>query len=157
MKATFAAGCFWGVEELFRKVKGVESTCVGYTGGTFKDPTYEDVCSGKTGHAEAIQMEYNPSEASYENLLMIFWDNHDPTTLNRQGPDIGEQYRSVVFFHTPEQEAAAKAMKEKLQDASLKKFNKKFVTHIIPASQFYKAEDYHQPSLQKRGLAHCNF
>jgi len=157
MKATFAAGCFWGVEELFRKVKGVESTCVGYTGGTFKDPTYEDVCSGKTGHAEAIQMEYNPSEASYENLLMIFWDNHDPTTLNRQGPDIGEQYRSVVFFHTPEQEVAAKAMKEKLQDASLNKFNKKIVTQIIPASQFYKAEDYHQQYLQKRGLAHCNF
>ena len=157
MKATFAAGCFWGVEELFRKVKGVESTCVGYTGGMFKDPTYEDVCSGKTGHAEAIQMEYNPSEASYENLLMIFWDNHDPTTLNRQGPDIGEQYRSVVFFHTPEQEAAAKAMKEKLQDASLNKFNKKIVTQIIPASQFYKAEDYHQQYLQKRGLANCNF
>ena len=157
MKATFAAGCFWGVEELFRKVKGVKSTCVGYTGGTFKDPTYEDVCSGKTGHAEAIQMEYNPSEASYENLLMIFWDNHDPTTLNRQGPDIGEQYRSVVFFHTPEQEVAAKAMKEKLQDASLNKFNKKIVTQIIPASQFYKAEDYHQQYLQKRGLAHCNF
>jgi len=157
MKATFAAGCFWGVEELFRKVKGVESTCVGYTGGTFKDPTYENVCSGKTGHAEAIQMEYNPLEASYENLLMIFWDNHDPTTLNRQGPDIGEQYRSVVFFHTPEQEVAAKAMKEKLQDASLNKFNKKIVTQIIPASQFYKAEDYHQQYLQKRGLAHCNF
>ncbi len=157
MKATFAAGCFWGVEELFRKVKGVKSTCVGYTGGTFKDPTYEDVCSGKTGHAEAIQMEYNPLEASYENLLMIFWDNHDPTTLNRQGPDIGEQYRSVVFFHTPEQEVAAKAMKEKLQDASLNKFNKKIVTQIIPASQFYKAEDYHQQYLQKRGLAHCNF
>ncbi len=157
MKATFAAGCFWGVEELFRKVKGVESMCVGYTGGTFKDPTYEDVCSGKTGHAEAIQMEYNPLEASYENLLMIFWDNHDPTTLNRQGPDIGEQYRSVVFFHTPEQEVAAKAMKEKLQDASLNKFNKKIVTQIIPASQFYKAEDYHQQYLQKRGLAHCNF
>ena len=152
-----AAGCFWGVEELFRKVKGVESTCVGYTGGTFKDPTYEDVCSGKTGHAEAIQMEYNPLEASYENLLIIFWDNHDPTTLNRQGPDIGEQYRSVVFFHTPEQEVAAKAMKEKLQDASLNKFNKKIVTQIIPASQFYKAEDYHQQYLQKRGLAHCNF
>ncbi|KAG2475507.1 MAG: Peptide methionine sulfoxide reductase MsrA [Nitrosopumilales archaeon] len=157
MKATFAAGCFWGVEELFQKVKGVKSTCVGYTGGTFKDPTYEDVCSGKTGHAEAIQMEYNPLEASYENLLMIFWDNHDPTTLNQQGPDIGEQYRSVVFFHTPEQEVAAKAMKEKLQDASLNKFNKKIVTQIIPASQFYKAEDYHQQYLQKRGLAHCNF
>ncbi|MCZ6582936.1 MAG: peptide-methionine (S)-S-oxide reductase MsrA [Thaumarchaeota archaeon] len=157
MKATFAAGCFWGVEELFQKVKGVKSTCVGYTGGTFKDPTYEDVCSGKTGHAEAIQMEYNPSETSYENLLMIFWDNHDPTTLNQQGPDIGEQYRSVVFFHTPEQEVAAKAMKEKLQDASLNKFNKKIVTQIIPASQFYKAEDYHQQYLQKRGLAHCNF
>lgn len=157
MKATFAAGCFWGVEELFRKVKGVKSTCVGYTGGTFKDPTYEDVCSGKTGHAEAIQMEYNPSDVSYEKLLMIFWDNHDPTTLNRQGPDIGEQYRSVVFFHTPEQEVAAKAMKEKLQDAALKKFNKKIVTQIIPASQFYKAEDYHQQYLQKRGLAHCNF
>lgn len=157
MKATFAAGCFWGVEELFQKVKGVKSTCVGYTGGTFKDPTYEDVCSGKTGHAEAIQMEYNPSETSYENLLMIFWDNHDPTTLNQQGPDIGEQYRSVVFFYTPEQEVAAKAMKEKLQDASLNKFNKKIVTQIIPASQFYKAEDYHQQYLQKRGLAHCNF
>ena len=125
MNATFAAGCFWGVEELFSHVKGVESTQVGYTGGEFENPAYNDVCSGKTGHAEAIQLEYDPSVVSYDDLLMIFWNNHNPTTINQQGPDIGEQYRSVVFFHNQEQEATAIKLKEKLQEASIKKFNKK--------------------------------
>ena len=111
MKATFAAGCFWGVEELFRKVNGVTSTIVGYTGGALENPTYEDVCSDTTGHAEAIQVEYDPSIISYEELLMIFWSNHNPTTLNRQGPDVGEQYRSAVFYHTQEQETVAQEMK----------------------------------------------
>jgi len=150
MKATFAAGCFWGVEELFRKVKGVKSATVGYAGGTFKNPTYEDVCSGKTGHAESVQIEYDPSEVSYDELLMLFWSNHDPTTINRQGPDIGEQYRSAVFFHNAEQESAAKALKAKLQDNALKRFNKEIVTEIKPASQFYNAEEYHQRYLEKR-------
>lgn len=156
MKATFAAGCFWGVEELFRKVNGVTSTMVGYTGGSFENPTYEDVCSGNTGHAEAIQIEYDPSVVSYEELLMIFWSNHDPTTPNRQGPDIGEQYRSAVFFHNPEQEAAAKATKEKLQEAAMKRFGKNIVTEIKPASTFYKAEEYHQQYLEKNPWRVCS-
>lgn len=156
MKATFAAGCFWGVEELFRKIKGVTSTMVGYTGGSFENPTYEDVCSGKTGHAEAIQVEYDPSEVSYEDLLMVFWSNHDPTTPNRQGPDIGEQYRSAVFFHNPEQEAAAKAMKERLQEAAMKRFGRNIVTEIKPASTFYKAEEYHQRYLEKNPWRVCS-
>jgi peptide-methionine (S)-S-oxide reductase len=156
MKATFAAGCFWGVEELFSQVNGVESTQVGYTGGEFDNPTYNEVCSGKTGHAEAIQIEFNPSIVSYEELLMIFWNNHDPTTINQQGPDIGEQYRSVVFFHNPEQEAIANKIKDKLQDASIKKFNKQIVTQIVPAEKFFKAEEYHQKYLEKNNLAHCS-
>jgi len=152
MKATFAAGCFWGVEALFRKLNGVNSTAVGYTGGKSDNPTYPDVCSGKTGHAESLEIEYDPSQVSYEDLLKIFWNNHDPTTVNRQGPDIGEQYRSAVFFHTPEQEATAKKVKEELQDAALKRFKKKIVTQILPASKFYKAEDYHQNYYEKNGL-----
>lgn len=156
MKATFAAGCFWGVEELFRKVNGVTSTMVGYTGGSFENPTYEDVCSGKTGHAEAIQIEYDPSVVSYEELLMIFWGNHDPTTPNRQGPDIGEQYRSAVFFHNHEQEAAAKATKEKLQEAAMKRFGKNIITEIKPVSTFYKAEEYHQQYLEKNPWRVCS-
>lgn len=155
MKATFAAGCFWGVEELFTNVKGVESTQVGYTGGDFNNPTYNDVCSGKTGHAEAIQLEYDPTIVSYEELLMIFWNNHDPTTLNQQGPDIGEQYRSAVFFHNQEQETIAINLKEKLQNAAIKKFGKKIVTQIIPAKKFFRAEEYHQRYLEKNDLAHC--
>ncbi|MBI2005911.1 MAG: peptide-methionine (S)-S-oxide reductase MsrA [Nitrosopumilales archaeon] len=156
MKATFAAGCFWGVEELFRKIKGVSSTMVGYTGGAFENPTYEDVCSGTTGHAEAIQVEYDPTITSYEELLMIFWSNHNPTTLNRQGPDVGEQYRSAVFYHTQEQEAVAQKMKEKLQDAAMKRFGKKIVTEIKQASTFYKAEEYHQKYLEKNPWRVCH-
>jgi len=151
-KGTFAAGCFWGVEEAFRQVKGVVSTAVGYTGGSFKDPTYKDVCSGKTGHAEAVEIEYDPSRVSYEELLSVFWENHDPTTLNRQGPDIGTQYRSAIFFHTPEQKAAAIASKENLQKSG--RYKNPISTEIAPASQFYRAEDYHQQYVEKRGSAH---
>ena len=152
-KATFAAGCFWGVEAAFRQIEGVTATRVGYTGGDFKNPTYKDVCSGTTGHAEAVEVEYDPSKVTYEELLEVFWENHDPTTLNRQGPDVGTQYRSAVFFLTPEQEAAAKASKEKLQRNG--KYKRPIVTEINPASEFYPAEDYHQQYLEKRGLAHC--
>jgi len=120
MKATFAAGCFWGVESIFRQIKGVTETMVGYVGGDFDYPTYEDVCSGTTGHAEAIEINYDPDKISYEELLMIFWSNHNPTTINQQGPDIGEQYRSAVFFHDTEQEQLAKTIKEKLQSAAKK-------------------------------------
>jgi peptide-methionine (S)-S-oxide reductase len=150
MKATFGAGCFWCIEPTFQKINGVLSTSVGYAGGSFKDPTYENVCTGQTGHAEVIQVEYDPSKISYDELLNVFWNNHDPTTLNRQGPDIGEQYRSVIFFHTPEQESVAKTSKEKLQNSG--KYGKKIVTEIVPASQFYKAEEYHQRYYAKCGL-----
>lgn len=150
MKATFGAGCFWCIEPAFQKINGVLSTSVGYAGGSFKDPTYEDVCTGQTGHAEVIQVEYDPSKISYDELLNVFWNNHDPTTLNRQGPDIGEQYRSVIFFHTPEQESVAKTSKEKLQNSG--KYGKKIVTEIVPALQFYKAEEYHQRYYAKCGL-----
>jgi peptide-methionine (S)-S-oxide reductase len=151
-KATFAAGCFWGVEEAFRQVKGVVSTAVGYTGGSFNNPRYEDVCSGKTGHAEAMEIEYDPSRVSYDELLTVFWENHDPTTLNRQGPDIGTQYRSAIFFHTPEQKAAAIASKENLQKSG--RYTNPISTEITPASQFYRAEDYHQQYVEKRGSVH---
>ena len=150
--ATFGAGCFWGVEAAFRQVKGVVSTAVGYSGGHFPNATYKDVCSGKTGHAEVVQVEYDPAQVSYDDLLKVFWENHDPTTLNRQGPDVGAQYRSAIFFHTPQQEAAAKASKEKMQAG----YKNKIVTEITPASEFYRAEDYHQQYLEKRGLAHCS-
>jgi len=152
-KATFAAGCFWGVEAVFRQIEGVTATRVGYTGGDFKNPTYKDVCSGTTGHAEAVEVEYDPSKVTYEELLEVFWENHDPTTLNRQGPDVGTQYRSAVFFLTPEQQAAAKASKEKLQKNG--RYKRPIVTEINPALEFYPAEDYHQQYLEKRGLAHC--
>jgi peptide-methionine (S)-S-oxide reductase len=151
-KATLAAGCFWGVEAAFRKVKGVVSTSVGYTGGSFKDPTYEDVCSGRTGHAEAVEVEYDPSRVSYDELLTVFWDNHDPTTLNRQGPDIGTQYRSAIYVHTPQQKAAAIASKENLQKSG--RYKNPISTEITPASQFYRAEDYHQQYFEKSGSAH---
>jgi len=151
MKATFGAGCFWHVEALFRQVKGVKSTTVGYLGGSLKDPTYEDVCSGQTGHAEVVQVEYDPKVVSYDDLLTVFWNNHDPTTLNRQGPDVGDQYRSAIFFHDVEQEATAKSSKEKLQNSDKFK-DKKIVTEIGPASSFYKAEDYHQQYFEKCGL-----
>jgi peptide-methionine (S)-S-oxide reductase len=151
-KGTFAAGCFWGVEEAFRQVKGVVSTAVGYTGGSFNNPRYEDVCSGMTGHAEAMEIEYDPSRVSYDELLTVFWENHDPTTLNRQGPDIGTQYRSAIFFHTPEQKAAAIASKENLQKSG--RYTNPIATEITPASQFYRAEDYHQQYVEKRGSVH---
>src|SRR5713226_3918859 len=152
-KAMFGAGCFWGVEAAFRQVKGVISTTVGYSGGTFENPTYKDVCSGWTGHAEVVEVEYDPSQVSYEDLLNVFWENHDPTQLNRQGPDVGAQYRSAIFFHTPQQEAAARASKEALERSG--RYKRPIVTEITPASEFYRAEDYHQQYLEKRGLAHC--
>ena len=150
MKATFAAGCFWHVEALFRKVNGVTSAKVGYTGGKFENPSYENVCSDKTGHAEAIQIEFDPSIVSYEELLNVFWNNHDPTALNRQGPDIGTQYRSAIFFHNSEQENISKTSKEKLQNSH--KFNKDIVTQIVPATTFYVAEEYHQRYFEKNSL-----
>lgn len=153
-KATFAAGCFWGVEAEFRQIKGVVSTAVGYEGGTSDNPTYRDVCTGRTGHAETVEVEYDPLRVSYEDLLKVFWENHDPTTLNRQGPDVGTQYRSVIFYHNPEQQAAALASKEKLQSSG--KYRRPIVTQVVPAAQFFKAEDYHQQYLEKRGLSHCN-
>ncbi len=146
--ATFAAGCFWGVEETFRQIKGVTSTCVGYTGGHFPNPCYLDVCARITGHAESVRVEYDPALISYEQLLEIFWNCHDPTQLNRQGADRGEQYRSVIFYHTPEQEKAARASKRKLQLSG--KYEKDIVTEIKPAGEFYLAEDYHQQYLHKK-------
>ncbi len=151
-KATFGAGCFWGVEAAFRKIKGVTATSVGYTGGSLDSPTYEDVCTGRTGHAEVVEVEYDPSQVSYDELLAVFWDIHDPTTLNRQGPDVGTQYRSVLFFHIAEQEAAANKSKEKIQSSG--RFTRDIMTKITPASQYYKAEDYHQQYLERRGLIH---
>ena len=153
-KATFAAGCFWGVEATFRQIPGVLSTRVGYTGGNFPKPTYKDVCTDRTGHAEAVEIDYDPTQVSYEQLLNVFWENHDPTQLNRQGPDFGTQYRSAIFFHSPEQERAARESKEKLQSSG--QFSRPVVTQIVPAVTFYEAEDYHQQYLEKRGLASCH-
>jgi peptide-methionine (S)-S-oxide reductase len=153
-KATFGAGCFWGVEATFRMVKGVKATAVGYMGGSLDKPTYKDVCTDKTGHAEVVQVEYDPAEVSYDQLLNIFWENHDPTTLNRQGPDYGTQYRSAIFYHTPEQQSAAQASQDKLQASS--RYKKPIVTQITPATTFWKAEDYHQQYLEKRGMASCH-
>lgn len=150
---TFAAGCFWGVEEAFTKTKGVKSTRVGYIGGNLPNPTYEDVCTDRTGHAEALQVKYDPKEISYEELLDLFWSIHNPTTKNRQGPDIGSQYRSIIFYHTPEQERIAKKSKQELDDSN--KFQNKIVTEIVPASTFYPAEDYHQKYYQKIGGGSC--
>src|SRR6266487_2457699 len=153
-KATFGAGCFWGVEAAFRQIKGVVSTSVGYSGGSYDDPSYRDVCTGRTGHAESVEVVYDPSRISYDDLLKVFWENHDPTTPNRQGPDIGTQYRSVVFFHDAEQEAEAKKSKDALEKSG--RFKRPIVTQIVPASPFYRAEEYHQRYLEKRGLAHCH-
>jgi len=152
--ATFAAGCFWHVEATFRKVKGVLSTRVGYTGGRLENPTYKDVCSDKTGHAEAIEVDYDSTVVSYDDLLSVFWDMHDPTSVNKQGPDFGSQYRSVVFYHSPDQKAAAIASKERLQ-ATDRYRHQKIVTEIVPATTFYPAEDYHQRYFERRGLASC--
>ncbi len=148
-RATFGAGCFWGIEAEFRKTEGVVDAAVGYSGGHTKDPTYKDVCSGDTGHAEVVEVEYDPSKVSYEELLEVFWTHHDPTQLNRQGPDVGTQYRSAIFFHTPEQEAAARASMEKVQE----RFKKPVVTQLNPASEFYRAEEYHQRYFEKNRLA----
>lgn len=153
-KATFAAGCFWGVEATFRQIPGVTSTRVGYTGGNLQNPTYKDVCTDRTGHAEAVEVDYNPAKVSYEQLLNVFWENHDPTQLNRQGPDFGTQYRSAIFFHSPEQEREARASKDKLQNSGA--FGRPIVTQVVPATTFYEAEDYHQQYLEKRGLASCH-
>jgi peptide-methionine (S)-S-oxide reductase len=153
-KALFAAGCFWGVEAAFRQLKGVISTSVGYTGGSYKGPSYRDVCSGRTGHAETVQVVYDPSRVKYEDLLKVFWENHNPTTLNRQGPDVGTQYRSAIFYLTPEQQAAAEASKAKLESSHV--FSRPIVTEITPASEFYPAEEYHQQYLEKRGLSTCH-
>jgi len=154
-KATFGAGCFWGVEDAFAHVEGVRSTAVGYSGGTTENPTYRDVCSHRTGHAEVVQLEFDPSVVSYDDLLSIFWDIHDPTTLNRQGPDVGSNYRSAIFFHTPEQQAAAAASKERVGASG--RFRRPIVTEITPASTFYRAEEYHQRYFEKHGMTHCNF
>ena len=150
-KATFGAGCFWQVEATFRQTDGVTATQVGYLGGTTERPSYEQVCTDRTGHAEVVEVEFDPERISYDDLLDVFWELHDPTQLNRQGPDVGGQYRSAIFFHSPEQEAAAIASKERWQG----RFRKPIVTEITPASQFWPAEDYHQRYLEKRGLATC--
>lgn len=152
-KATFAAGCFWGVEAAFRCVHGVISTAVGYTGGDFEHPTYRDVCTGQTGHAEAVEVVYDPAVVSYEELLNVFWTVHDPTTRNRQGPDIGTQYRSAIFYHTPEQEAVARGSRDKLQHSG--RYEREIVTEIEPAATFWRAEDYHQRYFEKHGLGTC--
>ena len=152
--ATFGAGCFWGVEAELRQVRGVIDTAVGYMGGTTKNPSYQDVCTDRTGHAEVVQVQFDPDQVSYEDLLRVFWENHDPTTRNRQGPDVGSQYRSVIFTHTPEQETAARKSKEELDRSG--HYKRPLVTEIVPAPEFWPAEDYHQRYLEKRGLAHCH-
>lgn len=152
-KATFGGGCFWGVEAVFRCVKGVVSTAVGYSGGILENPTYEDVCSDKTGHAEVVEVVYDPEVVSYDALLKVFWENHDPTTLNRQGPDVGSHYRSVIFYHNDAQKTAAALSRQALQDSG--KYRRDIVTEIKPAAPFYRAEEYHQQYLDKRGLTSC--
>ena len=151
-KATFAAGCFWGVEATFRRLAGVKDTQVGYIGGDTPNPTYKDVCTDETGHAEAVEITFDPQVISYHDLLNVFLENHDPTTKDRQGPDVGTQYRSAIFFHSPEQEQEAKASLEEAQ----KRFRRPIVTQIVPAPEFFRAEEYHQQYLEKRGLAHCH-
>jgi peptide-methionine (S)-S-oxide reductase len=150
-KATLAAGCFWQVEIDYRNTDGVKDAIVGYTGGTKKDPSYEEVCTGATGHAEAVEVTFDPDEVSYSELLDVFWNLHDPTQMNRQGPDVGTQYRTAIFFHSPEQELEAIASREREQA----NHRKPIVTEIVPAGEFYPAEDYHQRYLEKRGLATC--
>lgn len=153
-KATFGAGCFWGVEARFRKEKGVLDTAVGYIGGGLENPTYEDVCTSRTGHAEVVQVEFDPAAVSFEHLLDVFWDSHDPTTLNKQGPDTGTQYRSAIFFHDADQEAIANASRQQ-RDAS-GRYASPIVTEITPAGSFYRAEEYHQRYLEKRGMDSCS-
>ncbi len=152
-KATFAAGCFWGVEAAFRRVDGVTATSVGYTGGEQENPSYKAVCSGRTGHAEAVEVTFDPERVSYGELLDLFWSEHNPTTRNRQGLDIGSQYRSGIYVHSPEQEAAAQASKERLQESM--HWPKKVVTEIEPAATFWPAEEYHQRYFEKGGRSSC--
>jgi peptide-methionine (S)-S-oxide reductase len=153
-KATFAAGCFWGVEEVFRRVKGVADVQVGYTGGHTPDPTYQDVCGDRTGHAEAVEVTFDPAQVSYDDLLEVFWANHNPTTPNRQGPDVGSQYRSAIFYHTQAQRGAAEASRERLARSG--RYPRPVVTEVVPASPFYRAEEYHQRYLEKHGRSHCH-
>lgn len=150
-KATFGAGCFWGVEAEFRRLEGITATAVGYSGGQTRDPTYKEVCTDRTGHAEVVQVDYDPARISYEKLLEVFWNCHDPTQRNRQGPDIGSQYRSVIFYHDDAQQAAALASKEKESG----RYRKPIATEIVPAGQFYRAEEDHQQFFEKRGLTSC--
>lgn len=152
--ALFGAGCFWGVEAAFRQVPGVLATRAGYAGGAKANPTYKEVCSDRTGHAETVEVVYDPKRVTYDQLLSVFWENHDPTTLNRQGPDVGSQYRSVIFYTSPEQQAAATASRDALQSSG--RYRRPIVTAIEPARPFYPAEDYHQQYLEKRGLASCH-
>ncbi|HVP95488.1 MAG TPA: peptide-methionine (S)-S-oxide reductase MsrA [Methanoregulaceae archaeon] len=152
--ATFAAGCFWGVEAAFSAVKGVVSTMVGYTGGTFENPTYEDVCTGRTGHAEAVRVTFDPSVVRYEDLLIEFFRIHDPTTPDRQGPDRGSQYRSAIFYHTEAQKRAARSYVEQLTKSG--SYRRPIVTQIVPAKEFYEAEEYHQRYFEKNKGAGCH-
>lgn len=154
-KATFAAGCFWGVEEAFRHMKGVISTTVGYTGGTTPNATYKQVCAGSTGHAEAVEVEFDPAQVSYRELVAAFFQNHNPTTLNSQGPDFGTQYRSAIFYHDAEQETEARESIATLEKSHI--FNRPIVTEVKPAGPFYRAEEYHQQYLSKRGAASCHY
>jgi peptide-methionine (S)-S-oxide reductase len=152
-KATFGAGCFWGVEAVFRQTNGVKDAAVGYAGGKTENPTYEDVCSDETGHAEVVEVVFDPSEVSYGELLDVFWRNHDPTTRNRQGPDVGSKYRSFFFYHSPEKKAAAETKLAELEKSG--RFRRPIVTQIEPAPPFYRAEEYHQQYLAKHGRTHC--
>jgi len=153
-KATFGAGCFWGVELTFRQIPGVVDAAVGYEGGHTERPTYKDVCTDTTGHAEVVEVEFDPSKVKYEDLLRVFWENHDPTQVNRQGPDFGKQYRTVIFFHSPEQEAIARKSKADLESSG--RFRKPIATVIEPAQTFWRAEEYHQRYLEKKGLGSCH-
>ena len=153
-KATFGGGCFWGVEVAFRQIPGVTATQVGYMGGSLKSPTYKDVCTDRTGHAEVVEVTFDPAKVSYEEVLKVFWTCHAPTQMNRQGPDVGTQYRSVIFYHTPEQQVVAQASKQDLERAGA--FQRTIVTAIVPATEFWRAEEYHQQYLEKRGLASCH-
>ena len=153
-KATFGAGCFWGVEATFRNVPGVIDAAVGYEGGTLPNPTYKDVCTDRSGHAEVIEVDYDTDKVSFEQLLVVFFENHDPTQKNRQGPDVGTQYRSAVFYHSPEQKAAAEAMIAALNASG--RLRRPIATTLEPAQTFYRAEEYHQRYLEKRGLTTCH-
>lgn len=153
--ATFGAGCFWGVEAAFQRVAGVIETAVGYSGGHTENPTYRDVCTDETGHAEVVQVTYDPAKVTFSQLLDVFWQTHDPTQVNRQGPDVGTQYRTAIFFHSPEQEETAKKSRAALEASG--KLRRPIATEIVPAGKFYRAEEYHQKYLQKRGAASCHF